>query len=129
MPNPVMGPKGPLLMTTYKAGAAVVKNRPVKRGADQDSVIPATDLSVNLGVAYDNQDVIGRDVPVAHRPGEIVVVEAGAAFALDAKLKSDATGRAAAAAATNPYFAIARQAATAAGELVTCELVSAGLVA
>jgi hypothetical protein len=129
MPNPVMGPKGPLLMTTYKAGAAIVKNRFVKRGADQDSVIPATDISVNLGVAYDNQDVIGRDVPVAHRSGETVLIEAGAAVALDAKLKSDATARAVAAAATNPYSAVARQAATAAGELIVCELVGPGMLA
>lgn len=122
------GPKGPLFPSTLRAGAAITANRAVKRGATLDDAIPATAASVNVGIAMDNQDEVGAAVGVAHRPGELVTAESGAAFALDAKLTSDATGRLITAAATNPVTAIAREAATAAGELVCVELVQSGVV-
>lgn len=120
---PAPGPKGALQPTAYRAGAAVLANRMVKRGADADSVIlNAAATTRSLGITEEPQATVGKPVRVAHRPGELVRVEAGAAFALDAFLTSDGTGRAVTAASGNQVTAIARQAALAAGDLVLCEI-------
>lgn len=127
---PTSGPKGALAPNTYLAGAAVVRYRAVKRGADANKVIMAAAATdVCLGISEDNQDTVGRALRVADRPGEAVLGEAGAAFALDAKLTSDANGRLVTAAATNPVVAIARQAAVALSDLVSVEIAPRGMVA
>jgi hypothetical protein len=123
------GPKGALLGTTYLAGAAVVQYRAVKRGADSDHCVPATAASVNLGIAMDNQDNVDKSVPVAHRSGEMVTAEVGAAVALDALLTSDANGRLVTAATGNPVTAIAREVATATNQLINVELVGSRVIA
>ena len=125
---PVYGPQD-VKESTLLAGAAIVRNRFVKRGADADHCIQATANSVNLGVARDPQDVVEGVVPIAHTPGDLVQVEAGGAFALDALLTSDANGAAVTAASTNIVSAVARQAATGAGDLVLVELVGPRVVA
>lgn len=126
---PVSGPKGALAPNTYLAGAAVIKYRAVMRGADVNSVLQATANAVPLGIAEDNQQVAARALRVADRPGETVLAEAGAAFALDALLTSDANGRLITAASTNKVHAIARQAATALSDLVVVEIAPRGLLA
>jgi hypothetical protein len=120
---PAPGPKGALFPTTYRAGAAIVASRILKRGADADSVIHNTAATiVSLGISEEAQATIGKPVRVAHRPGELVRVAAGAAIALDALLTSDANGRAVTAAATNQYVAVARQAAAVLDDLILCEI-------
>lgn len=124
------GPKGPLQGTTWIVGAAVIKNRFVKRGADLTKVILSTAaFAKTLGIATDNQDNVGRSVPVAERPGEEVNIEAGAAFALDAYLTSDSVGRAVTATSGQPANAIARQAAGAVGDYVPVMLLAPGTLA
>lgn len=120
------GPKG-VLGTTYLAGGVIVKNRFVKQGADADHVVQATAASVNVGVATDNQDNTEKVVSVLQKPGETVRIEAGAAFALGAKLASDANGKAVLATTGQPVSAIAREASTAATQLVVCELVNSSV--
>jgi hypothetical protein len=56
--------------------------------------------------------------PFVDQPGEIVEARAGAAFALDALLTSDANGKLITCTTTNPVIAHALQAATAADQLV-----------
>jgi hypothetical protein len=120
---PAPGPKGALFPTAYRAGAAISRCRFVKRGADADSVIHnAAATTRSLGISEEAQATVALPVRIAHRPGELVRIEAGAAFALDAFLTSDGTGRGITAASTNQVGAIARQAATAAGDLVLCEI-------
>jgi hypothetical protein len=126
---PVSGPKGALAPNTYLAGAAVIKYRAVMRGADVNSVLQATANAVPLGIAEDNQQTAARALRVADRPGETVLAEAGAAFALDALLTSDANGRLITAASTNKVHAIARQAAAALSDLVVVEIAPRGLLA
>jgi hypothetical protein len=130
MSQTVAGPKGGLQPNTAIAGAIITKGQQLKRGADQNTLIPNTAATIeSVAVAQDDQDIAGRTVPIIDQPGELCLVRAGATFALDAKLTSDGTGRSVTAASTNKYFAIAREAATAVDQLVTAQLVSAGSVA
>jgi hypothetical protein len=99
------------------------------RGADANTAIPATANAVSLGIAEDHQQNVGRPFRVADRPGELTWGEAGAAFALDALLASDANGRLVTATTTQNVAAIARQAATALGDLVNVELPPRGMKA
>jgi hypothetical protein len=122
MAGSVAGPKGAILGTTYKAGAAITKARILKRGADKNTAILGTANAAPLGVAMDNQDEVGSAVLVAHRAGEMVQVESGAAVALDAAVASDATGRAVTATTGQLAIGYLREAATAAGELCVLEL-------
>lgn len=115
--------------TTLQAGAAITRRRFVKRGADALSAVPATAASANLGVALEHQDTVGAAFAVAHRPGELVEVEAGAAVALDAYVTSDAAGKAITAAVGNPISGVARRAAAADTEIIIVELVGPKLVA
>lgn len=126
---PTSGPKSALHPNTFLAGSAVVRYRAVKRGADANSVIPATANSANIGIAEDNQDTAGRALRVADRPGESVLAEAGAAFVLDALLASDANGRLVTATTGQNVTAIARQAATTLGDLVPVEVAAKGRLA
>jgi hypothetical protein len=125
---PAPGPKGALFPTTYRAGAAVLPARFVKRGADADSVVHnAAETTPPLGITEEGQATVGKPVRVAHREGELVRIEAGAAFAIDVQLASDATGRAILRSApgvsvTHHWGAISRQAAAVAGDLVLCEI-------
>lgn len=130
MSQTVVGPKGGLQMTTMVAGAAIAKGMQVKRGADLNTAIPnAAATTASLGVAMDDQDTAGRTFPIANGAGEFVLVRSGAAFALDARLTSDGSGRAITAASTNQSILIAREAATAADQLVTAEMLAQGSVA
>lgn len=125
MPTPA--PKDALFPTTYLAGAAIVRGRALKRGADANHCVQsAAATDVPLGIAVDHQQTAERPLRVADRPGETVYGEAGAAFALDALLTSDANGRLVTAASTNPVTAIARQAAGALGDLVAVEIAPRG---
>lgn len=119
---PATGPKGGLLPTSIRAGAAVSQYRAIKRGADMNTGILGTANAVIIGVSEDEQTNVGRPFRLAHRPGELVLVEAGAAVALDVSVASDATGRAVLATTGQNGFGITRQAATAAGDLITVEL-------
>lgn len=119
---PASGPKGALLPNTYRAGAAVVRFRAVMRGADVNHAIPATANATPLGISTDNQQTAERPVTVADRPGERVWAEAGAAFALDALLTSDANARLVTATTGQKVHAISRQAAAALGDVVDVEI-------
>jgi hypothetical protein len=129
MPQTVTAPQLGIEPKTYIAGAAIARGQLLKRGADLNTVIPNTaDTIVTIGVAADDQDTAGRTVQVHTHPGETVLVRAGAAFALDAKLSSDASGRAITATGlSKQYTLIAREAATAADQLVSAELLTQGL--
>jgi hypothetical protein len=91
------------------AGAAAVAGRFIKF----DGTVPAAGDRCQ-GVAR-TAGAIGARVPVDELG--VVLVEAGAAFALGASLQVDASGRAVTKAA-GQQVAIAREAATAAGQLV-----------
>jgi hypothetical protein len=129
MSNTTHGPKGALQPSTLIAGAAIVRGTFVKRGADQNTAIPGTANSRNIGIATEDQDTIGRTFSVAHRPGEIVEGRASAAIALDAYVTSDATGKMVTATTGQLAGGICRQAATAVDQLVPIELTPAGFVA
>jgi hypothetical protein len=124
MADVVTGPKGGHRPNTYLAGAAITKARFVKRGADADSVVPATANSVIMGIALDDQDTVGRPVAVADHPGEIVEIAVGAAVALDALLQADANGRAVTATAGQRPYAIALRAASAISQLIPVRMLS-----
>ncbi len=126
----VHGSKTALFASTLKAGLAtdIIQYRTVKRGADMDHGVRGTAAAVCLGIAMDNQDNIEKSFPLAHRAGEIVQGEVGAAVAIDAKLASDANGRLITAVSTNPVVAIAREAATTLSQLIAVELVAAGTI-
>jgi hypothetical protein len=117
-----MGPKGGHRPNTALAGAAIVRGTAIKRGADQNTAIPATANSVNLGIAIDDQPTIGRTVSFVDQPGEIVEGRASAAFALDALLTSDATGKLVTATTGQIVTAQALRAATAVDQLVPVRL-------
>lgn len=123
---PTSGPKGALFPNTYLAGAAIIRYRAVMRGADVNSAIQATANAVPIGIAQDDQQTAARAISIADRPGEVVLAEAGAAFAYDALLASDANGRLITATTTQNVVAIARQAATALSDLVTVEIAPRG---
>jgi hypothetical protein len=125
MSTTTVGPKGPRKTNTAIAGSVIIYGTGVKRGADQNTLVQGTAASANLGIATDAQDTIGHAFPFA-QAGEIVEGRSGAAFVLDALLTTDANGKLVTAATTNPVTAIAREAATAADQLVTVEVAPAG---
>lgn len=122
MSSSTHGPKGALHPTTYIAGVAIARGLAVRRGADLNTVIVGTANSVNLGIATDDQDTVGRTISVAHRPGEIVEGRVGAAVALDAYVTSDAAGKLVTATTGQLATGIARQTATLADQLIPIEL-------
>jgi len=126
---PVSGPKGAQAPNTYLAGPAIIRYRAVQRGADVQSVIPSVANSVSVGIAEDSQQAAGRPVRIVDREGNEVLAEAGAAFALDAFLTSDANGRLVTATTGQNVVAMARQAATALGDLVVVEIMTRGYLA
>jgi hypothetical protein len=72
------------------------------------------------GVIYDEPNAAGLQVNVAVEG--LVQVKAGAAFSAGARLKLDASGKWIAAATTNPFYAVAEEAATADGDIVSALL-------
>jgi len=93
----------PLLQKTFLAGAAIPAFRVVKLSA-ADTVILSTGATDTM--LFVNDDV----APAAAERTDVVVcgmcfVEAGAAFALGARLTSDATGRVVTAVAKPEVFA------------------------
>lgn len=127
----VHGSKSALLGSTLQAGLAndIIQYRAVKRGADADHGVRATAAAVCLGIAMDNQDNINKSFPLAHRPGEMVQAEIGAAVAIDVRLTPDANGRLITAATGNPVVAYSREAGTTLGQLIVVELVASGQLA
>lgn len=127
----VHGNKTALFGSTLKAGLAndIIQYRAVKRGADADHGVRATAASACLGIAMDNQDNIEKSFPLAHRPGEIVQAEIGAAVAIDVRLTPDANGRLITAITGNPVVAFSREAGTTLGQLIAVELVPNGQIA
>jgi hypothetical protein len=128
MSTTTFGPKGARHPDTAIAGSVIVYGTAVKRGADQNTLVQATAASVNLGVACDSQDTVGRAFLFAG-PGEVVEGRVGAAVALDALLTSDANGKLITALTGNPVVAIAREAATAADQLIAVEISNYGRLA
>jgi hypothetical protein len=86
MSQTTMGPKGGHRPNTAIAGGAIVYGTAIKRGADLNTLVQATNASVNQGIATDDQPTAGRAFAFVDQPGEIVEGRAGAAFALDALL-------------------------------------------
>jgi sulfate adenylyltransferase subunit 1 (EFTu-like GTPase family) len=129
MSSTTMGPKGGHRPNTAIAGGAIVYGTAVKRGADLNTLVQATNASVNQGIAIDDQPTAGRAFAFVDQPGEIVEARAGAAFALDALLMSDANGKLITCTTTNPVIAHALQAATAADQLVPVRLAQRGILA
>lgn len=129
MSTTTMGPKGGHRPNTAISGGAIVRGTAVKRGADQNTLVQATAASVNQGIATDDQPITGRAFTFVDQPGEVIEARAGAAFALDALLTSDANGKLITAATTNPVIAHALQAATAADQLVPVRLAQRGVLA
>lgn len=127
----VFGPKGAMLGSTLLAGLAndIIQYRAVKRGADADHGVRATAAAVCLGIAMDNQDNINKSFPLAHRSGELVTAEVGAAVAQDVRLAADANGRLILAVTGNPVVAFSREAATTLGQLIVVELAPPGQLA
>jgi hypothetical protein len=120
---PAVGPKGALQPSAYRVGAAVVACRILKRGASADLVIHNTAATIRpVGISEEDQATVDKPVRVAHRPGELVRVEAGAAIAADVRITSDANGRAVTAVATNQIIGWSRNAALALGDLITVEI-------
>ena len=131
MSSTVQGPKGGLTPNTAIAGVALItKGTQLKRGADQNTLIPNSSNAIDtLAIAGDDQDTAGRTFIVYDQPGENVLVRAGAAFALDARLTSDGTGRAITAATGNKSCLVAKEAATAVDQLVAAQIIGIGAIA
>lgn len=81
------------------------------------------------GVLITPADAQGKAVEVASGPGQIVKVLAGDAVSQDAKVQSDATGRAIAAASGDHVQGTALTAASGAGELIEVLLLSEHILA
>jgi hypothetical protein len=128
MSQTTIGPKESHLPDTAIAGGVILRGTAVKRGADLNTLIQATANSVNLGIAVDNQDTIGRTFPFVGAAGEDVTVRAGAAFLIDAPLTSDANGKLVTATTGQNITAHALQAATAADQLVPARLAQRGMI-
>lgn len=109
------------MMKNYVAGGAIPAYSPVKYGGTAGQVVVANAAADKvIGVSTDVDAVLGERVDVIHF-GEGKVL-AGAAFAAGDLLTADATSRgivaAAAAGANVRTFGQAREAATAAGDIV-----------
>lgn len=124
-----MGPKGGHRPNTALSGGAIVYGTALKRGADANTLVQATANSRNIGIATDDQATTGRAFSFVDQPGEIVEGRAGAAFALDALLASDAAGKFVTATTGQNATARAKQAATAADQLVPVMLLMEGTLA
>jgi Uncharacterized conserved protein (DUF2190) len=113
-----------ILLVNYTAEAAIAPFRIVKPGsaASEKTIVPAAAATDNLMGTIDQPSgaAVGERADV-HRAG-IPLVEAGAVFARDVPLTSDALGRAIqaapAAGANVRIIGFADQAATAAGDVV-----------
>lgn len=121
------GPKGYAEdFTTLLLGSGTVeKGRGVVYGADDSHCVRAGAAAVIVGVSVEDETVAEKAVPVAYKPGDNILVEAGAAFANNAKLTTNASGQFITAVTGNPVCAVSRKAATAAGQYVPATLVDA----
>lgn len=110
----------PLLLKNFIAGAAIASFRVVKFSAANTVVQAAAATDLSIGLSNEVSPALGErcDIVLAG----VGYLEAGAAFALGAKLTSDAQGRgitAAPAAGSNAQIiAIALEAAATAGDVV-----------
>jgi hypothetical protein len=129
MSQTTMGPKGGHRPNTAIAGGAIVRATAIKRGADLNHAVQATANSFNLGISLDDQPTAEHAFAFVDQPGEIVEGRAGAAFALDALLASDANGKLVTATTGQNVIARAKQAATAADQLVPVQLTQPGYLA
>lgn len=129
MSTTTMGPKGGHRPNTAISGGAIVYGCGVKRGADATHAVAATANSSNLGISLDDVAVAERAFSFVDQPGEIVEVRAGAAFALDALLATDAAGKFVTATTGQNVTARALQAATAADQLLPARLMAQGTLA
>jgi hypothetical protein len=125
----INGPKGAFFPATIIAGAAVKKGHAIKRGADAEHAITATANAACLGIATDDQDTAERVLPYAYCPGERVYAVAGAAFAIDILLASDASGKLVTATTGQHVVAVAREAAGADLDIVCVEITPFGYLA
>lgn len=110
----------PLLQKNFIAGAGIAAFRIVKLSA-ADTVIQSTGATdVMIGVNDDVAPVTGERTDTVM--SGMCFVEAGAAFAINTRLTSDATGRAVTAApaagTNNNFIGYAIDAAVAAGDIV-----------
>lgn len=128
MSTTTMGPKGGHRPNTAISGGAIVYGTAVKRGADATHAVQGTANSVNLGISLDDIPVAERAFGFVDQPGEIVEGRAGAAFALDAPLTSDANGKLVTATTGQNVTGWALQAATAADQLVPVKLAPRNVV-
>jgi hypothetical protein len=129
MSQTTMGPKGGHRPNTAISGGAIVYGTAIKRGADLNHAVQATANSLNLGIATDDVPTAERAFGFVDQAGEINEGRAGAAFALDAYLASDANGKLVTATTGQNAIARAKQAATAADQLVPVQLLQAGFLA
>lgn len=110
----------PLLLKNFIAGAAITSFRIVKFSAANTVIQAAAATDLSIGLSNEVSPVAGERCDIVLTG--IGYLEAGAAFALGAKLTSDAQGRgitaAPAAGANAQIAAIALEAATAAGDVV-----------
>lgn len=116
------------------AAAPIIARRAVMRPsvalyADAAEVVPASAARDVVGIAAESQPKVGGVVHVVDRAGDSMTAESGGAFALDAKLTTDALGCLVTAAPGEPVVAVALQAATSAGLWVPVRLASRGLIA
>lgn len=110
----------PILQKNYMAGAAIPAFRIVRFSAANICVLAAAATDLSIGICGDVSPLAGERFDAVLTG--IAYVEAGAAFALGARLTSDAQGRAinaAPAAGSNvQIIAVALEAAVAAGDVV-----------
>lgn len=81
------------------------------------------------GVAQADADAQGKAFPIAIMDGSVVKVKAGAAFARNANLTPNASGKAVAATTGNQINAIALEASNGADEIVAVQLMFRGVSA
>lgn len=113
-----------VLELPYQASGACTRKRFVVLTGDQTVVQASVAGSRVLGVAsfsVSADEAAKGKGPAVHVLG-VVFVESGAAFASDAELTTDASGRAVAAGVGNRVAGIAMKAASAAGQMVPVAL-------
>ncbi len=109
-----------LLEKNFTAGAAIPAYRLVQFSAADTVILAAAATNVLMGVNDDVAPASGERTDIIM--AGICLIEAGAAFAINARITSDATGRAVAAApatgVNNNCIGYAMEAAVAAGDLI-----------
>ena len=113
----------PVYVATFVSGAVFTgkKGRGVRLTAAHTVSLAGAAPDDIIGVLDDEPAAAGRECAVRILGSDEVI--AGAPFAAGAKLTTDANGAWVAAAAAGKYFAIACEAATAAGDIVEALLI------